>query len=74
MLCPRHLPAHVDHPKPEAERETVKSQGRWIIEAATHSVVSRAVHFGGSAIAAHPEIVDLEPNADARSVAITGRL
>jgi len=52
----------------------VKSQGRWIIEAATHSVVSRAVHFGGSAIAAHPEIVDLEPNADARSVAITGRL
>jgi len=54
--------------------QEVKSQGRWIIEAATHSVVSRAVHFGGSAIAAHPEIVDLEPNADARSVAITGRL
>ena len=22
LLCPRHLPAHVDHPKPEAERET----------------------------------------------------
>jgi hypothetical protein len=52
----------------------VKSQGRWIIEAATHSVVSRAVHFGDSEIATHLEIVDLEPNADARPVAITGRL
>jgi hypothetical protein len=57
-----------------AHERVVKSQGRWIIEAATHSVVSRAVHFGDSEIAAHPEIVDLEPNADARPVAITGRL
>jgi hypothetical protein len=57
-----------------ARPNLVKSQGRWIIEAATHSVVRRPVHFGDREIAAHPEIVDLEPNADTRPVAITGRL
>ena len=55
-------------------RVKVKSQGRWIIEGATHSVSSRRCDFGGSEIAGPPEIVDLEPNAATRSAALIAQL
>ena len=52
----------------------VKSHRRRIIEVATHSVSSGQYDFGDSEIVAHPEIIDLEPNADTHSMAITARL
>ncbi len=49
---------------------SVKSQRRWIIEAPMHS---NREDFRDGEIAAHPEIVDLEPNAATRSVALIGQ-
>jgi hypothetical protein len=55
-------------------RPWVKSQGRWIIGMAMHSMPSESDDFRDGEIAAHPEIVDLVPNVATCSEAIIGQL